>query len=71
MLTFETDDPSSCGIVNVDSNGIVQSFYEKSTESHGNLANGAIYVFENNLFLWLLKNYPKSEEILVLKLFLN
>ena len=62
MLTFKTENPSSCGIVNVDSNGIVQSFHEKSAESNGNLANGAIYVFENNLLLWLLKNYPKVKD---------
>ena len=63
MLTFETDNPSNCGIVNVDSNGIVQSFHEKSNENHGNLANGAIYVFENNLLLWLVKNYPNVKDL--------
>tara|TARA_B100000963_G_C22581631_1_gene651113 strand:- start:206 stop:925 length:720 start_codon:yes stop_codon:yes gene_type:complete len=62
MLTFKTDNPSNCGIVNVDSNGVVQSFHEKSSESHGNLANGAIYVFENNLLTWLLKNYPEVKD---------
>ena len=29
MMTFRTDDPSSCGIVEVDENGIVIGFHEK------------------------------------------
>ena len=29
MLTFETENPSQCGIVKVDKSGVVQAFYEK------------------------------------------
>ena len=46
MLTFDTIDPSSCGIVQVDEFGVVQAFFEKVKSFHGNKANGAIYVFE-------------------------
>jgi mannose-1-phosphate guanylyltransferase len=46
MLAFRTDDPSSCGILEVDERGIVQAFHEKVTNPPGNLANGAVYIFE-------------------------
>ena len=49
MLTFETDTPQSCGIVEIDSDGVVQNFYEKITNPPGNRANGAVYVFEQQL----------------------
>jgi mannose-1-phosphate guanylyltransferase len=44
MMTFITDTPESCGIVELDGNGVVQKFYEKDTNPRGNLANGAIYM---------------------------
>lgn len=50
MLTFTTSCPSSCGIVQVDSQGILKSFYEKVSNPPGNRANGAVYVFDQ-LFL--------------------
>lgn len=46
MLTFETPQPRSCGIVKLDSQNRVQEFHEKVANPPGNLANGAIYVFE-------------------------
>lgn len=49
MLTFATDTPESCGIVEADSEGVVQSFHEKVKNPPGNLANGAVYVFEQKL----------------------
>ena len=47
MVTFHTSDPKSCGIVEVNSNSIVTSFYEKVLNPPGNLANGAIYMFHS------------------------
>lgn len=44
MLTFETDDPSSCGIVELDHDGVVQAFHEKVKQPPGNLANAAVYI---------------------------
>ena len=55
MLTFDTDNPSSCGIVKKDNEGRVIEFYEKSDEFHGFCANGALYAF-NNDFICFLKN---------------
>lgn len=46
MMTFETDTPKSCGIVEEDTNGIVTAFHEKVENPPGNKANGAIYIFE-------------------------
>ena len=60
MLTFKTKTPETCGIVEVDSLGVVQSFSEKSSNPPGNLANGAVYVFEDDLLNLLIKNHPNA-----------
>ena len=44
MLTFRTDNPSSCGIVELDDRGVVVGFHEKLESPPGNLANGAVYI---------------------------
>lgn len=46
MMTFETDDPRSCGIVEIDKRGVVTAFHEKVADPPGNLANAAVYIFE-------------------------
>lgn len=46
MMTFETETPSSCGIVEVDRQGVVTSFAEKPSAPRSRLANGAVYVLE-------------------------
>lgn len=46
MMTFSTDTPESCGIVEEDENGIVIGFHEKVANPPGNHANGAVYIFE-------------------------
>lgn len=53
MMVFETPDPQSCGIVSLDSEGVVQAFHEKVTEPPGNLANGAIYILEPSVVKWI------------------
>lgn len=49
MMVFKTDNPSSCGIVELDKNSIVTSFYEKVNNAPGDLANGAIYILSKEL----------------------
>lgn len=49
MMTFHTDDPSSCGIVKLDNNGVVINFYEKTKSYHGNIANAAVYIISQNV----------------------
>ena len=46
MLAFETDDPRSCGILELDDANRILAFHEKVAEPPGNLANGAVYVLE-------------------------
>ena len=62
MLTFETNDPKSCGIVEIDNKQIVQSFHEKSDVPNGNRANGALYGFEQDFldYLKAMKPTPKD-----------
>lgn len=50
MMTFRTDDPESCGIVEVDSEGIVRALHEKTAAPQGNLANAAVYICEPTIF---------------------
>jgi mannose-1-phosphate guanylyltransferase len=49
MLTFKTDKPQSCGIVEIDSDGIAVRFHEKKPNPPGNLANGAVYILSREL----------------------
>ena len=53
MMTFITDTPHSCGIVEEDSAGIVQAFHEKVDSPPGNHANGAIYIFDQEVLSFL------------------
>jgi mannose-1-phosphate guanylyltransferase len=50
MMLFKTDDPKSCGIVELDQRGVVQAFHEKVSNPPGNLANAAVYIFEPSIF---------------------
>ena len=49
MMTFRTDAPSSCGIVELDTRGVVVGFHEKGANPPGNLANGAVYILSAEL----------------------
>ncbi|OQW46806.1 MAG: mannose-1-phosphate guanylyltransferase [Proteobacteria bacterium SG_bin7] len=46
MMTFTTPTPESCGIVGLDTWGVVQNFYEKVKTPPSNLANAAVYIME-------------------------
>jgi mannose-1-phosphate guanylyltransferase len=46
MLSFKTDDPQSCGILELDPRNVVVGFHEKVASPPGNLANGAVYIVE-------------------------
>jgi len=62
MMVFRTSDPSSCGIVEINSEGIVTGFHEKINNPPGNLANGAVYILSSD-FLRMLShkfNYAKN-----------
>ena len=53
MMTFTTNNPESCGIVSINNEGIVENFYEKENGENGNIANAAIYCFNDNLINFL------------------
>lgn len=53
MMTFDTDSPQSCGIVEEDDRGVVIGFHEKVRQPPGNRANGAVYVFEPDILDFL------------------
>ena len=53
MMTFETDRPETCGIVELDDRGIVTAFHEKSPNPPGNRANAAVYIFEPGVLAFL------------------
>lgn len=46
MMTFDTDTPKSCGIVELDQHGMVVAFHEKVQNPPGTRANAAVYIFE-------------------------
>ena len=46
MMTFRTDSPQSCGIVEEDERGVVTAFHEKVANPPGDRANAAVYIFE-------------------------
>lgn len=48
MMTFKTDTPQSCGIVE-DKNDIVIGFHEKVSNPPGNEANAAVYIIEPSI----------------------
>jgi mannose-1-phosphate guanylyltransferase len=49
MMTFRTDSPSECGIVELDRRGVVVEYHEKTICPPGNLANGAVYILSPEL----------------------
>lgn len=49
MMTFKTDSPSTCGIVELNSEGVLIGFYEKVSNAPGNQANAAVYIFEPDM----------------------
>lgn len=53
MMTFDTDAPRSCGIVEVDTNGVVVGFHEKVANPPGNHANAAVYILEPSVLDFL------------------
>lgn len=53
MMTFDTDAPHTCGIVEQNKDGIVTAFHEKSRTPPGTRANAAVYIFEPSVIEFL------------------
>lgn len=54
MMSFRTDTPESCGIIQVNEEGTVINFQEKIFNPDGNLANGAVYIVTQDLIKWIV-----------------
>lgn len=53
MMTFVCEKPSTCGILELNSDGIVVQMHEKSENPPGNLANAAVYLIEPEVVKWI------------------
>lgn len=53
MMTFDTDAPQTCGIVETDDIGKVIAFHEKVSNPPGSRANAAVYIFEPSVIDYL------------------
>lgn len=53
MMLFRTNDPSSCGIVELDESGVMKKIHEKVSNPPSNLANGAVYILSPEMLSWL------------------
>ncbi len=49
VMTFRTDNPQSCGIFELDAEGVVLATHEKITNPPGNIANAAVFLFEPDI----------------------
>ena len=59
MMTFRPDDLTGCGVVICDQEGVAQEFYEKSSCPPSKIANGAVYIFEKEIFP-ILEEYNRD-----------
>lgn len=53
MMTFKTDNPSSCGIVELDNNGVLIGYHEKVSNPPGDIANAAVFLLDAKALDWL------------------
>ena len=60
MMTFETDSPSTCGIIKKNNDNIVTTFYEKKNENYGNEANSAVYILSKEFQKLFLEKYSNT-----------
>jgi mannose-1-phosphate guanylyltransferase len=61
MMTFRTDVPSACGIVEIDERGVLVGYHEKIADPPGNLANGAVFVLESEILVWA-REHPAATD---------
>ncbi len=61
MMTFDADMPQSCGIVEVNEQGVVIAFHEKVANPPGRRANAAVYMLERGVLEWL-EQHPEVSD---------
>lgn len=62
MAVFETNEPEKCGVVVTNEDDVVIEFQEKARHPKSTLANGAIYIFDPEVFEFLYQN-PEITDI--------
>jgi mannose-1-phosphate guanylyltransferase len=62
MMIFKSNTPSACGVVVLDTDGVVTEFYEKIENPPSNLANGAIYILSRQLLIKIKYKYQDAIE---------
>lgn len=60
MLTFKTNNPKNCGIVQVNHNNVMIDFIEKPKNYIGSEANGAIYILSKEFLKIFRAKYHKA-----------
>lgn len=61
MMTFDTDTPQSCGIVETDDQGVIMAFHEKVSNPPGKRANAAVYILEPDVLDWIERHPEVSD----------
>lgn len=59
MMTFMTDMPEACGIVELDDRKVIINVHEKVQNPPGNLANAAVFLLETELLQWVY-DHPEA-----------
>jgi mannose-1-phosphate guanylyltransferase len=62
MMTFRTDRPQSCGIVELDGRGVVTGFHEKIANPPGNIANGGVYILSGELLVQIATAFGDAKD---------
>jgi len=65
MMTFRTSNPSTCGIVELNKEGVVVGWHEKVSDPPGNLANGAIYLLSVEAVNTLRTQFQSAQDFSV------
>ena len=63
MMTFTSQNPKECGIVELDFDDVVINFYEKVQNPPGTNANGAVYIFEPSVIEFILARNEVESDI--------
>ncbi|MCB1060877.1 MAG: nucleotidyltransferase family protein [Calditrichaeota bacterium] len=58
LVAYPTDEPTRCGILEIDDTGLVVSFEEKPARPKSNFANSGIHAATPELFNWVPENQP-------------
>ena len=62
LMAFRSENPSSCGILELDSSNVVSSFHEKPSNPKSDLANGAIYLLSKEFLQIFFNDYKDCKD---------